>query len=242
MGRNKLRIAVIDDETFYIQDVYSKIENFKQSFHDIDIEVDTFTQGKEFLDSFKEHPYDLIYLDIELNDINGVHLAHMIHEKKASTMIIFMTSHMSYIHQSYVVNAFQYLTKPLKDPLFTYELKRAIKHYQYMQKAFVFPTSQGRIIFNLSEIIYLETAYKNYKIHTTRGVYYGSLKAVNSIRKALLDYTFVKIQRSFIVNMEHIVKVDNILLYMSDESMLMVSKKRYKEFKRRFYQFLADKK
>ena len=42
--------------------------------------------------------------------------------------------------------------------------------------------------------------------------------------------------------MEHIVKVDNILLYMSDESMLMVSKKRYKEFKRRFYQFLADKK
>lgn len=111
-----------------------------------------------------------------------------------------------------------------------------------MQKAFVFPTSQGRIIFNLSEIIYLETAYKNYKIHTTRGVYYGSLKAVNSIRKALLDYTFVKIQRSFIVNMEHIVKVDNILLYMSDESMLMVSKKRYKEFKRRFYQFLADKK
>ena len=47
MGRNKLRIAVIDDETFYIQDVYSKIENFKQSFHDIDIEVDTFTQGKE---------------------------------------------------------------------------------------------------------------------------------------------------------------------------------------------------
>ena len=59
MGRNKLRIAVIDDETFYIQDVYSKIENFKQSFHDIDIEVDTFTQGKEFLDSFEEHPFDL---------------------------------------------------------------------------------------------------------------------------------------------------------------------------------------
>ena len=42
--------------------------------------------------------------------------------------------------------------------------------------------------------------------------------------------------------MEHIVKVENILLYMSDGSLLIVSKKRYKEFKRIFYRFLENKK
>ena len=238
-----MRIAVVDDEELYLQDVCLKIEKLKQSYDEIvDIELDTFHQGKDFLKAFRLKPYDLVYLDIELSDINGVHLAHQIHLQSLSTMIIFMTSHMNYFHQSYVVNAFQYLTKPLKEPLFSYELKRAIKHYKYMNKAFVFPTSQGKIVFRLSEIIYFETAYKSYKIHTTRGVYYGSLKAAYGLRKALLDYNFVKIQRSFIVNMEHIVKVENILLYMSDGSLLIVSKKRYKEFKRIFYRFLENKK
>lgn len=242
MGRSKLRIAIVDDEDFYLHDVYLKIEKFKQTFEDLPIEVDLYLKGKEFIKEFQRKPYDLIYLDIELSDINGVNLARMIHEHKSSAMIIFMTSHMNYIHQSYVVHAFQYLVKPLKEPLFSYELKRAIKHYQYMNKAFAFPTSQGRIVFHLSEVIFLETAYKSYKIHTTRGVYYGSLKAVNNIRKALLEHTFVKIQRSFIINMDHIVKTDNILVYMSDESVLIVSKKRYKEFKKKFYKYLEDKK
>lgn len=238
-----MKIAIVDDEELYLQDVCDKIERFRQSYDgNVNIEVDTFHEGKEFLSVFTYQPYDLVYLDIELSDINGVHLAHMIHEKNMSTMIIFMTSHMSYIHQSYVVNAFQYLTKPLKEQLFIYELKRALKHYQYRNKSFAFPTSQGRIIFRLSEVVYLETAYKSYKIHTTRGVYYGSLKPANAIRKALLDYSFVRIQRSFLVNMQHIVKIDNVLLYMSDGSMLLISKKRYREFKRIFYKFLEEKK
>lgn len=238
-----MRIAIVDDEEIYLEQVSEKIENFKRTYKGTtNLKVDTYQRGKEFLDVFTHKPYDLIYLDIELSDINGVQLAHLIHEKNMATMIIFMTSHMNYIHQSYVVNAFQYLTKPLKDQLFVYELKRAIKHYQYMNKSFVFPTSQGRVIFRLSEIIYLETAYKNYKIHTTRGVYYGSLKRVDTIRKALLDFSFVRIQRSFTVNMEHIVKFDNMVIYMSDGSLLIVSKKRYREFKRIFYKFLEEKK
>lgn len=242
MGRSKLRIAIVDDEDFYLHDVSLKIEKLKQTIEDLPIEVDLYSKGKEFIKEFQKRPHDLIYLDIELSDINGVNLAHMIHERKATAMIIFTTGHMSYIHQSYVVNAFQYLTKPLKEPLFSYELKRAIKQYQYMNKAFAFPTSQGRIAFRLSEVIFLETAYKSYKIHTTRGVYYGSLKAVNNLRKALLEYNFVKIQRSFIINMDHIVKTDNILVYMSDDSILIVSKKRYTEFKKRFYKYLEEKK
>ncbi len=79
------------------------------------IEVDLYSKGKEFIKEFQKRPHDLIYLDIELSDINGVNLAHMIHERKAAAMIIFTTGHMSYIHQSYVVNAFQYLTKPLRE-------------------------------------------------------------------------------------------------------------------------------
>lgn len=237
-----MRIAIIDDEEFYLREVKYKIEQYQKVYKDIPLEVDTFSKGKEFFTKFKESTYDLVYLDIELEDINGMNLARMIHNVRNTTMIIFMTCHTNYIHQSFVVNAFQYLMKPLKEPLFYTELRRAIKTYRFMRKSFVFSISRGNIIFNVNDIIYLETAYKSYKIHTTRGVYYGSLKTIRHQRRSLPEYNFVKIQRSFLVNMAHIKKVENVLLYMSDDNVLIVSKKRYKDFKRIFYQYLEDKK
>ena len=59
--------------------------------------------------------YDLVYLDIELNDGNGINIAQMIHNIQPECMIILITSHMNYFNQSFLVNAFQYMKKPVKE-------------------------------------------------------------------------------------------------------------------------------
>ena len=75
-------------------------------------------------------------------------------------MIIFVTSHMSYVNQSFIVNAFQFIKKPIESKLFIEEIQRAIKTYRSFTKSYMFPTSNGNLIFKTTEIISLETSYK----------------------------------------------------------------------------------
>ena len=109
-----MNIAICDDEEFYVQDISTRLDNFTQTFKDIPLDIDTFTSGKDLIKSFTKKKYDLIYLDIELADSNGIDIAQYVHDIKPNCMIIFVTSHMSYVNQSFIVNAFQFIKKPIE--------------------------------------------------------------------------------------------------------------------------------
>ncbi|WP_028043603.1 LytR/AlgR family response regulator transcription factor [Candidatus Stoquefichus massiliensis] len=233
-----MKIAICDDEEYYIHDIVSRIQQLEEQYSDLSFHIDTFQNGKDLLHTFQTKDYDLVYLDIELTDINGMNTAKHIHDIKPSCMIIFVTSHMSYFNQSYIVNAFQYMKKPLKEKLFNNEFKRAVKNYQFYQKTMIFPTTVGNIVMNIHDIIFLESAYKRYKLYTTKGVYYGSLKPILKYREQLQEYHFFQIQRSFTINLAHIKTLDQNFVFMSNDEMLKISRKKYKEFKKVFYKFL----
>ena len=159
---------------------------------------------KDLIKSFTKKKYDLIYLDIELADSNGIDIAQYVHDIKPNCMIIFVTSHMSYVNQSFIVNAFQFIKKPIESKLFIEEIQRAIKTYRSFTKSYMFPTSNGNLIFKTTEIISLETSYKYYKLYSTRGNYYGNSKSIQTIKKDLEEFYFFRIQRSHLINLSHI--------------------------------------
>ena len=82
--------------------------------------------------------------------------------------------------------------------------------------------------------------HREYKIHSTRGAFYGTIKSITEIKKALLECDFFKIQRSFIVNLEHIERYDSATITMTNKDMLPISKKKYKEFKEVFFKYLES--
>ena len=203
-----MNIAICDDEEFYVQDISTRLDNFTQTFKDIPLDIDTFTSGKDLIKSFTKKKYDLIYLDIELADSNGIDIAQYVHDIKPNCMIIFVTSHMSYVNQSFIVNAFQFIKKPIKSKLF------------------------------IEEIISLETSYKYYKLYSTHGNYYGNSKSIQTIKKDLEEFYFFRIQRSHLINLSHIKEIQYPKVIMSNGSKIKVSKKRYKDFKKAFNKFL----
>lgn len=234
-----MKIAIVDDEEFYIQDVENKIKKYQESHSDTILTVSKFKNGKEFLDSFMQDSYDLVYLDIQLVDNNGINIADVIHSTNPLCMIIFITSYMDYFNDSFIVHAFQYMKKPIKSDLFENELTRAIRDYQFNKKTFIFPTTVGNMVFEVDEIIYLETSYREYKVYTTGHSYYGSNKTITHLKEEILEYNFYKIQRSFIINLAHVRRYDRFSITMSNGDIIPISKKKYKEFKKRFLKFLA---
>ena len=235
-----MNIAICDDEAYYVNDIFKRLMTYKETNDDVSLYVDSFYDSRELMNSIMKKDYDLFYLDIELNDGNGINIAQMIHNIQPECMIIFITSHMNYFNQSFLVNAFQYMKKPVKEQFFISELERAMKRLEDTSRSFVFHTTEGNIVFDTKEILYIETAYREYKIHSTRGAFYGTLKSITEIKKALLECDFFKIQRSFIVNLEHIERYDSATITMTNKDMLPISKKKYKEFKEVFFKYLES--
>ena len=101
-----MKIAICDDEKQIIID-YSKIINEYLYENNIVCTVDAFTDGNSFLQLANE--YDLVFLDYDLPDINGMEIARNIRENDGRIMIVFLTAYAEHVYDSFEVDAFRYL-------------------------------------------------------------------------------------------------------------------------------------
>ena len=227
-----MRIAICDDEEFFVKELETKVNECVENEPGLKAQVDCYTDGKELLKAFQKEVYDLVYLDIEMGVLSGIDIANIIHESNPECVIIFITGYMDYVSESFLAKAFQYIQKPVKDEFFQSEFKRAISNIQLNKTSALFTLDQGNLVFNLIDIYYIETSYQNYILHTSIGLYKGPVKAIKNMKERLEDFNFYKIQRSYIINLNHIVEFSNDAVIMTDGAQLTISKKKLAEFKR----------
>ncbi len=108
---NKMRIAICDDEFQCRQQTVQAID---ECMRNIDILADVFENGRDFLQAFQKNPYDLVFLDIEMPETDGISLARKLRSLSCDVPIVFLTSHIEYALEGYEVNALRYLTKPIQ--------------------------------------------------------------------------------------------------------------------------------
>jgi len=105
-----MRIAVCDDETAWIEQTKRRLE---QVYVSLDLLVETFSNGKMLLDRIKSVSFDLVILDIEMPQMDGLQVARSLRSMGLETEIVFLTSHVEYALKGYEVQALRYLTKPV---------------------------------------------------------------------------------------------------------------------------------
>lgn len=111
-----LNIAICDDE---INDItilkkYISRYNVETDNNNNNIVVSSFLSAKELLLDYSNNRYDVVLLDIEMPDINGMDLAKQLRETADDPFIVFTTSCPEYMHESFEVQPFQFLTKPIE--------------------------------------------------------------------------------------------------------------------------------
>lgn len=99
-------IAVVDDEKIIWEHIREIIENQKP-----DCNVSCFASGEELLAAAKL--FDIIFLDIQMDGINGMEAAKKIRERNANTVLIFITGIKEYVFEALDIYAFHYLLKPV---------------------------------------------------------------------------------------------------------------------------------
>lgn len=202
-----LKIAVCDDEEKDRKKIESIINNFALKC-DVDIKIISYSSGNNLLSDKKE--FDLIFLDVEMDDINGIETAEKIRTTDMNVPIVYITNYSDYWKRAYKVHAFDFISKPYK-----YEdIENVLRDFlvsleERDEKKISFTTDDGLIVLNMNSIIYfllsskrcvhIFTIYKNY---TTK-------ESLNSIMERLDSKQFYRTSRDYIVNLNFVDTIQN---------------------------------
>ena len=203
-----LRVAICDDDPMALADTAALLEQYQQG-KSIVITVDAFHNAVELLAALRTHSYDLLMLDILMPGLNGMQTAREIRTYDSRLSLLFLTSSPEFAVESYSVEAFSYLLKPVTaDTLFPV-LDRLLKKLLREEDALTLTRSSGIVRLPFSGIEFLEVNRKHLLFYMEDGSVYelpGTLAEYEPL--LLCRDAFVKVHRSYIANLAHVKLLD----------------------------------
>lgn len=212
----KLRCAIVDDEPLAL----GLLESYAKKTPLLELDC-CYPNAVQALKGLSEHPVDLLFLDIQMPELNGLEFSRVVPE---DTRIVFTTAFDQYAIDGYRVNALDYLLKPISYPDFLQAVNKAVQWFEIKKKAddtasattggdkseYIYVKSDYKLIqIKLDNILYIEGLKDYIKIHLegeARPVL--SLVSMKAMEEKLPADRFIRVHRSFIVQKRKIQVID----------------------------------
>lgn len=233
-----LRIAICDDSLSDLNLINDMLISFFNT-NGIEYEIELFNNGNSLLNP--QISYDLILLDIEMEEKNGIEVAHEIRTFNTDSKIIFITNSTSidYMQQGYKVKADRYLVKPINQQEFNFEISSVIKE-QLIDNKFILDKRIGQNKLYINTLIYIEFINRKTIIHTKN----GEISTYITIKEwvALLNkYHFSQNHKGYIVNLSYVQCVNTDSLTLLNGKNLPIGRKFKEKFKLDYFIFVGEK-
>lgn len=233
-----IRVAICEDEREIQLLIEDYIKEILKSIN-VEYEIQKYNSGEELLECNLKN-IDILLLDIQMGQLNGMDTARKIREVDNKMEIIFITSLIDYIQDGYEVRAYRYLLKPIKLEELEKHVLTCIKEIEKNKNHYILIKNKSNTYKIYSnEIKYIEVQKKDMRIHTINKTF-DVKYSLEKIEKDLNSDEFVRCHKSFIINLSYIenIKLNTAILESGEE--VPVSRYRYKEVKERFLKFLGD--
>ena len=216
-----MNIAIVDDQLAESRLLSKYIDNYIENHNFNNVSISVFCTADEYLNAMKKNVFEISFLDILMDSMNGVDLARRIREIDKSTKIIFCTSSNEYAMESYEVGASQYLLKP-----YTYQqLEMILKKFLPVDENQNMTICIDDATFLPKDILYTE--YYNHKVTVhfinkqTMDLKIGQAE----LMEALKPYKYIhQANRGIMVNIYEIKAIESYTLIMKDNSAFPVSR------------------
>lgn len=230
-----MKVAIVDDELEMRQIMTDYVKRFGEEAG-IDLETVTFESGELFLKDYKMI-YDIIIFDIDMPGINGIDTARKLREIDSNVTIIFVTNIAQYAINGYEVDAVDYILKPVSYYDFSMKFHRTVaKAAQKKEHIIKVETAEGTRKLRLPALVYVEVLSHYLYFHTTKRDY-RSRGNISDVEKELEKYNFVRIHRSYIVNLRYVNKVLSKEVTVGDK-VLPVSRNYKEKLKEEYLKYI----
>lgn len=235
-----IKVAICEDSDID-RDMLGEIVGFLMDDRGIDYQVDLYRNGENLVSCYKNKPYDLIFLDIMMNEIDGIETGKLIRGMDGSVEIVYCTSSSDFAIAAYEVHAMGYLVKPYEPGRIGAVIDYFIQKHPQEEKNYIEVKSKRKsLIIPYKDIIHLESDNKVVYIYTTTQ---GAVKVYNkldTLEKELKDERFLRCHQSYLVNMQYVAGLVDSDFIMIDNRMIPIRKSGRKLIVKRYEDYLKD--
>lgn len=232
-----MRIAICDDnadDRTAIKTVLMKYAARKS----IDFEYTECESGNKLMHTLRDDSDcpEIILLDINMNDMDGLTVASNIRKIFPDIPIVLITAFMSYALDGYKVRANRFLIKDDLEMTLPDCMDDLLHELSKRERTMIFDFEEGIRKLLIDSIIYVESFGHKVVFHTADATYRQNRK-LEEIEKELGDYDFIRVHKSFVVNLEYVLKVSNYSLTMQDGYVISVPRSRYADVKQAYARY-----
>ena len=232
-----IHIAICDDEKHMSDQIRAMASDFFRK-KNREIQLRTFSSGEELLSY--DGQIDILFLDIQMKGMDGIETARKLRDSKFRGFLIFITVLKEMVFQSFEVQAYDYLVKPVEEKQFEKTMERL---YTSMQNAsedslLVQKGYEGRII-REEEIVFCEIIDRKIYLNLASGEVVDYYERIENLETKLGSH-FFRCHRSYLINLKHLKGYNNGTACMDNGKEVPVSRLRSKEFSSVVLQYMKN--
>lgn len=229
-----MRIALIDDNIEFMLNLKATLIKQLNLFDLNDYIITTYQNVNELLKCFDQ--YDVIFVDVEIGNQNGIKLSERIKRKNTDIIIVFISSFSNYVFDSFIVSPFSYILKKELQQNGVKEINRLIRFYinenlklQIISSNINYNLNQRDIVTIMKNGDRCVFLYKE-KIFSTR-------INLNDLKDTLAPY-FVKINKSEIINFYFVVDIHKDVISLKNGNKFYISRRKVKYVTEKWIDYL----
>ncbi len=232
-----MNFAIIDDDVKFAEQLYNRITHlcFKSGYNAI---VSCFSEAEPVFEENRFESFDIIFLDIEMPEPNGIKVAEKINALRKNSpvpYIVFVTSKDNLVFEALKTLPYSFVRKSELDDI-DLCINSLCKRLTYTP---TYSIKDGRNVktIEINDIIRIEK-FKNYTVFYTNSETYTERTNIEQKHKDLAKYHFLRPNIGSLVNAEHILECKNDSIIMSDKTTIIISRSYKKAFKEELHKWM----
>ena len=236
-GKTVVRVVICDDDCVFLETLRSMVEASLKGLG-VPAKIHAYSSMDQIITPILES-CDIAFLDIDLNqpNYNGFDIARRLRVLRNDAVIIFVTNYIEYAPEGYEVQAFRYLLKKSYGVKIQEYIKEAIAYLENSRQTLIIKINGEVIDIPLKSILYIESNLRTVIIHVQKGKgkgQYSCYATISDLERQLEPQGFLRIHKSYLVNMLHLKKYQCHDATLSDGTTLRVSARSYAEQKKKY--------
>lgn len=242
----QMKIVICDDCVKDLQHLECLMQQYRDTAAGIHFEIEEYSDACCLYDRILQGELaDIYILDMLMSEKTGIEIGSLIRQIGGGGVIIYVTTSADFALEAYEVHASRYLLKPVSEENFFEAMDFALS-YQNAEKNPLFPikTKDGTLSVPYSKIEYIENNSRMLNVFMENGENIKSIFIRKSfdeeIKEIAGDRCFLRIHKSFLINMAHVKKLGQGDILMESGRRIPVSKTRAAEVKREYLLFVSE--
>ncbi|WP_300082051.1 LytTR family DNA-binding domain-containing protein [uncultured Thomasclavelia sp.] len=231
-----MNILIYDDNKEDCKNLINCIDSYFKT-KAIKYNVKVCLNTKEVYDNIKE--YDILFLDIQLKDDNGIDIGLKLQQIYHECRIIITSNYAKYAIEGYKIHADRYFLKPIQQELFNIEMENIINNYFKKSLGIIDETISPKKIY-FHNILYIERLNRKTIIHMIDKTKIFTNNALKYWYELTHDYGFIYTHRAFIVNLEHISAINKNEITLTTDDIIPLSRNYKNSFEIEYTKFIQE--